>query len=246
MKEGVVISVKNVSKVFKIPHDWQMGLKGTVLNIVLGKSSYEKFYALKDVSFNVRKGEFIGVIGRNGSGKSTLLKIIAGILKPTAGSAVVNGKLAPFLELGLGFQGELSGKDNIYLYGAVLGLTKKQIDEKYKEIVDFAELGKFTDMKLKNYSSGMQARLAFSIAMQAEADILLVDEVLAVGDAEFQRKCYAHFENLRKQRKTVLLVTHDLKIVKRYCDKSMYLRGGKLVYQGAPKKIIKMYQGGNN
>lgn len=237
----MVISVENVSKVFKIPHDIQLGLKGTLLNMIKGRNKYEKLYALKDISFEVKKGEFIGVIGRNGSGKSTLLKIITGILKPTRGSVRVNGKIAPFLELGLGFQGELTGKENIYLYGAVFGLTKKQIDKRYNEIVGFAELERFMDMKLKNYSTGMQARLAFSIAIQADADTLLIDEVLAVGDINFQKKCYDHFENLKEQRKTIFFVTHSMDLVRKYCDSALYLMEGKLISWGTPSEIVNKY-----
>ena len=197
MKDDISISVDKVSKLFKIPHDRQSGLKGTILNAIMRKNVYEKFYALKNVSFDVKKGNFVGLIGRNGSGKTTLLKIIAGVLKPTAGSVKVNEKIAPFLELGLGFQEELTGKENVYLYGAVLGMAKKLIDEKYDDIVRFAELKRFMDMKLKNYSSGMEARLAFSIAIHNEADTILIDEVLAVGDLKFQKKCYNYFQNLK-------------------------------------------------
>lgn len=241
MGNSIAVSVNRISKKFRMPHDRQTGLKGTFLNMLLGKNKYQEFYALKDISLNVMKGDFVGIIGRNGSGKSTLLKTIAGILKPTSGSVKVNGKIAPFLELGLGFQEELSGKDNVYLYGAVLGLSKIQIEKKYPEIVEFSELERFMDMKLKNYSSGMQARLAFSIATQAEGDILLIDEVLAVGDTEFQKKCYRHLKNLKKERKTILFVSHNLGIVEKYCSRVVYLKEGKLICQGAHEKIIKKY-----
>lgn len=217
MKADIAISVQNVSKIFKIPKDRQDGLKGTLLNALRGRSGYEKFYALKDMSFDVHMGEFVGIVGRNGSGKSTLLKIIAGILVPNSGSIKVRGRIASFLELGLGFQGELTGRENVYLYGAVLGLSKKQINDKYQDIITFSELEKFMNMKLKNYSSGMQARLAFSIAIEAEADILLIDEVLAVGDAEFQKKCLDYFKQIRG-KKTILFVSHNAKIVKKFSD----------------------------
>lgn len=209
---GVVIDVKGVSKKFKMPLDKQSGIKGTLISYLAGKAKYREFHALKDISLQVNKGDFIGIIGPNGSGKSTLLKIIAGIIKPDSGSVKVNGKISPFLELGLGFQGELSGIDNVYLYGVILGMTRKEIDRKYNRIVEFSGLKGFMNMPLKNYSSGMQVRLAFSVAIQASADILLIDEVLAVGDAEFQRKCLDYFDKI-KGKKTVLFVSHDKKIV---------------------------------
>ncbi len=240
MEEGLAISVKEVAKVFKIPHDRQPGLKGTLLNIVKGKHKYDEFYALKDISFDVKKGEFVGIIGRNGSGKTTLLKLMAGILKPTSGSITVNGKIAPFLELGLGFQEELTGKENVYLYGAVLGLSKRQIDEKYKEIVEFAELEEFMHTKLKNYSSGMQARLAFSIAIQVESDILLIDEVLAVGDISYQQKCFDYFERV-KGNKTIILVSHDLNLVNRFCERSLLLQHGDLPKEGKTEVLVRYY-----
>mgnify|MGYP001399750116 CR=1 FL=1 len=241
MENKIVISVKDISKVFKIVHNRQSGLKGTILSAILRKNSYEKFYVLKDVSFDIKKGDFIGVIGRNGSGKTTLLKIIAGILKPTKGSVNVNGKIAPFLELGLGFQEELTGKENILLYGAILGMTKKVIDGKYRNIVRFAELERFMDTELKNYSSGMQARLAFSIAINTDAEILLVDEVLSVGDINFQKKCYNYFKNLKAQKKTVIFVTHNIDLIKKYCDKVFYIEKGRLISKGDPGRIIKKY-----
>ena len=181
------IVVKNLSKRFVIPHEKISTLKGAFISF-FKKKDYEVFDALKDVSFEVKKGEFFGIIGRNGSGKSTLLKILAGIYVPNKGSVKIHGRISPFLELGIGFNPELSGRDNIYLNGTVLGLTKKQIDEKFNDIVAFSELERFIDQKLKNYSSGMSVRLAFSVAIHANRDILLMDEVLAVGDSNFQSK----------------------------------------------------------
>jgi len=223
MSNDIAISVEGISKKFKIPYDKQTGLKGTFINILLGKNKYRTFYPLKNIGFDIKKGEFVGIIGRNGSGKSTLLKIIAGILEPTSGTIKVNGKFAPILELGFGFQDELTGKENVYLYGSILGLTKEKIDQKYNQIITFAELSKFMNMKLKNYSSGMMARLAFSISIHSDADIFLFDEALAVGDVEFQEKCYSIFENFIRQKKTILLASHDLHMVRRFSNKIILL-----------------------
>jgi ABC-2 type transport system ATP-binding protein len=235
-----IISVKNVSKKFVIAHERENSLKRTLLNF-WKKKTYEEFYALKDVSFEINRGEFVGIIGRNGSGKSTLLKILAGIYSPTSGNVIVDGTISPFLELGVGFNGELSGRDNIFLYGAVLGLSKKEIESKFKEIVEFAELSKFIDMKMKNYSSGMYVRLAFSVAIQSRAPILLVDEVLAVGDANFQAKCFDVFERYKKEGKTVVLVTHDMGAVEKWCDRCVLLEEGIVKENGKPNTIILKY-----
>lgn len=235
-----IISVENISKRFVIPHEKETSLKGTLLNI-WKKKSYEEFFALKDISFDIYPGEFIGIIGRNGSGKSTLLKILAEIYMPDSGKVVVRGKISPFLELGVGFNGELTGRDNIYLYGAILGLTKKQIDDKYHEIVRFAEMEKFIDMKLKNYSSGMYVRLAFSVAIEAEAPILLVDEILAVGDTSFQQKCYSVFERFKKEGKTVVLVSHNLRVIEEWCSKIIVLDNSKILFFGDKNDAISMY-----
>jgi lipopolysaccharide transport system ATP-binding protein len=235
-----IIEVKNVSKKFIIPHEKENSLRNTLLNFYK-KKTYETFYALKDVSFEINKGEFIGIIGRNGSGKSTLLKILAGIYQPESGQIIVREKISPFLELGVGFNGELSGRDNIYLYGAVLGLSRENIDSKFNEIIRFAELEKFIDMKMKNYSSGMYVRLAFSVAIQADTPILIVDEVLAVGDINFQRKCFDIFDKYKKEGKTVILVTHDLNAVETYCNKAFLIENGEIISCGQPRKVIGEY-----
>ena len=190
MENEVVVKVENVSKNFLLPHERKGSVKG-IFTSMFSKATKKKEtqHALKDISFEVKKGEFFGIVGRNGSGKSTLLKILAGIYQPTKGKISTSGKLVPFIELGVGFNPELSGRDNVYLNGAVLGFSTKEVEAMYEEIVSFAELERFMDQKLKNYSSGMQVRLAFSMAVRANADILLIDEVLAVGDADFQRKC---------------------------------------------------------
>lgn len=235
----IAIKVSNVSKDFKLPHDQSNSIKSKLINF--RKRGYEVQHALRDVSFEVKKGEFFGIVGRNGSGKSTLLKMLAGIYTPTGGSIEVNGKLTPFIELGVGFNPELSGRDNVFLNGALLGFTRKQMAEMYDEIVEFAELERFMDQKLKNYSSGMQVRLAFSIAIRANTDILVLDEVLAVGDEAFQRKCNEYFANIKKSDKTVILVTHDMSAVRKYCNRAILIRDGKVVVSGSPESVADEY-----
>jgi ABC-2 type transport system ATP-binding protein len=235
------ISVENVSKTFKLPHEKYSSVKSIFVNFYKRKKTYELQHALNDVTFQINKGEFFGIVGRNGSGKSTLLKLIAGIYNPTKGRFRVNGDLTPFIELGVGFNKELTGRENVYLNGALLGFSRKQMKAMYKDIVEFAELEKFMDQKLKNYSSGMQVRLAFSIAIRAQSDILLLDEVLAVGDAAFQRKCYDYFEKLKRTNTTVVLVTHDMGVVERYCDRAAFLEQGDLKLLGKPLAISAEY-----
>jgi len=239
-ENDIAIRVENVSKTFRIPHEKISSLRGAFVNM-FHSNGCEEFKALDDVSFEVKKGEFFGIIGRNGSGKSTLLKILAGIYQPDKGKVKINGLVSPFLELGIGFNPELSGRDNIYLNAAVLGLSHKQIDEKFDDIVDFSELRRFIDQKVKNYSSGMQVRLAFSVAIHANRDILLMDEVLAVGDSNFQGKCMEEFNRYKDQGKTVILVTHDTGTVQRYCDRAMLLRNGKIEMIGDPEKVGNEY-----
>ena len=240
LHKDISVSVKNISKKFTIPHESINTLKGAFINI-FHKKTFESFNALQDVSFEVKKGEFFGIIGRNGSGKSTLLKILAGVYTENSGTIKINGRISPFLELGIGFNPELSGRDNVYLNATVLGLSKKQIDEKFDSIVAFSELGRFIDQKLKNYSSGMQVRLSFSVAIHANREILLMDEVLAVGDANFQSKCLTEFNKYKEQGKTVILVTHDIGIVQKYCDRAMLLRNGKIEKIGDPEEVGNEY-----
>ncbi|OIQ04360.1 MAG: hypothetical protein AUK58_00745, partial [Candidatus Moranbacteria bacterium CG2_30_41_165] len=240
MNKDIAISVKGVSKTFKIPHEKVSSIRGAVTGIFRDKS-YEEFKALDDVSFEVKKGEFFGIIGRNGSGKSTLLKVLAGIYQADKGRVKVNGMISPFLELGIGFNPELSGRDNVYLNATVLGMTQKQIDEKFDAIVAFSELERFIDQKLKNYSSGMQVRLAFSVSIHANRDILLMDEVLAVGDSNFQSKCLTEFAKYRDMGRTVIIVTHDITVVQRYCDRAMLLRNGKIVKIGKAEEVGNAY-----
>ncbi|NIM46569.1 MAG: ATP-binding cassette domain-containing protein [Candidatus Aenigmarchaeota archaeon] len=238
--KDIAIKVENISKTFKIPHEKYTSLKETALHL-FSLRSYEVFEALKDVSFEIKKGEFFGIIGRNGSGKSTLLKIIAGIYLPTKGKVKTNGQISPFLELGVGFNPELTARENIFLGGSILGLSKKEIKGKFRAIIGFAELEEFIDMKFKNFSSGMQVRLAFSLAIHAHAEILLMDEVLAVGDSNFQNKCLEEFNKYRNQGKTVVLVTHDIGTIQKYCDRAVLFRNGEIVEIGNPEDTINAY-----
>ena len=238
--KDVAVSIKNIHKDFILPQSKNTSLKQVAVNIVRQNNKVTQ-KVLDNVSFDIHKGDFFGIVGRNGSGKSTLLKLIAGVYTPTGGSVEVNGGLTPFIELGVGFNPELSGRDNVYLNGALLGFTRKQMDEMYNEIVDFAELGPFMDQKLKNYSSGMQVRLAFSIAIKAKNEILIFDEVLAVGDEAFQRKCLDIFEQYRADGQTVILVTHDMATVKKFCNKAALIGDGKLLEIGDASKIAALY-----
>ncbi|PJE65271.1 ABC transporter ATP-binding protein [Candidatus Saccharibacteria bacterium CG10_big_fil_rev_8_21_14_0_10_47_8] len=239
--DDIAIGVDNVSKLFKLPHEKNASIKSSTINFYKRNKSYELQQALKDISFEVKKGEFFGIVGRNGSGKSTLLKILAGIYSPTRGSISVNGTLTPFIELGVGFNPELTGRENVYLNGALLGFSRKEMQAMYDDIVEFAELEKFMDQKLKNYSSGMQVRLAFSIAIRAQSDILLIDEVLAVGDAIFQKKCYDYFKELKKNKRTVIFVSHDTTALQEYCDRGILLDGGELVEKGKIGRVARDY-----
>ena len=263
MEDNIAISVKNVSKTFKIPHEKVSSLRGAAVNAFKRNKGFEEFKALDDVSFEVKKGEFFGIIGRNGSGKSTLLKILAGIYQADkhkkikneavypvksrllsgnlTGGVKINGRISPFLELGIGFNPELSGRDNVYLNATVLGMSKKEIDKKFDSIVAFSELERFIDQKLKNYSSGMQVRLAFSVSIHANREILLMDEVLAVGDSNFASKCLTEFARYKEMGKTVILVTHDIATVQRYCDRAILIRSGKIVKIGDPEEVGNEY-----
>ncbi|MBR1802162.1 ABC transporter ATP-binding protein [Candidatus Saccharibacteria bacterium] len=239
-KVSYAITVRNLSKSFKLPTDKSWGLKQAILNRIKGIKGYKKQEVLKNLNFKVKKGEFLGIVGRNGSGKSTLLKILSEIYVPDKGTIKVNGTLVPFIELGVGFNPELTGKENIYLNGAMLGFSNSEMDKMYDDIVEFAELEPFMHQKLKNYSSGMQVRLAFSIAIRARGDILILDEVLAVGDAAFQEKCNEYFRNL-KGNQTVIIVTHDMENVRRFCDRAILLEDGKIIEDGKPDKVADAY-----
>jgi ABC-2 type transport system ATP-binding protein len=239
------IQLKNIKKSFFLPHRRHDSLVEFMSNpLRLFKPSGEQFTVLKDIDLEVQKGEFIGIMGRNGSGKSTLLKILSGIYEPSEGSVKVRGKMVPFLELGVGFNPELTGRENIYLNGLILGLSKEFLKERYEEIVEFSELERFMDMPLKNYSSGMQVRLAFSIAIMADADIYVLDEVLAVGDMAFQKKCFDVFRNYKQQKKTVVLVTHAPGSVRDFCDRAVFLKDGMLHDYDSIDGVIEAYERG--
>lgn len=242
MNEDVVVTVDHVSKTFRLPHEKTNSIKGLFVSMFKRKRGYEKFNALMDVSFEIKQGDFFGIVGRNGSGKSTLLKMLAGIYSPSKGTINVQGKLVPFIELGVGFNPELTGRENVYLNGALLGFSRKEMSGMYDDIVGFAEIERFMDQKLKNYSSGMQVRLAFSIAIRAKADILLLDEVLAVGDAAFQQKCFDYFETLRRDKKTVIFVSHDMSAITRFCNRAVYLEDGVLKKSGDSFDIAEVYK----
>lgn len=242
--DDIAIKVESVYKDFKLPHERAGSLKNVfthALSLVRKKRVYDVQHALHDISFEIKKGEFFGIVGRNGSGKSTLLKILAGIYQANKGSVSVSGRLVPFIELGVGFNAELTGRENVYLNGALIGFDKGEIDAMYQEIVDFAELEKFMDQKLKNYSSGMQVRLAFSLAIRAETDVLLIDEVLAVGDADFQKKCFKYFKNLKLLNKTVVFVSHDMHAVEEYCDRAILIEDSKIIVRGSSREVASAY-----
>lgn len=240
MKDEIAISVKNVSKKFTLYHEKRQTFREHILYF-WKPNRREKFDALKGINFEVKKGEFFGIIGRNGSGKSTLLKIIAKVYQPTGGSVSTNGLVSPFLELGVGFNGELTARENVYINGTILGLTKRQIEERFDKIIEFAELERFVDAKIKHFSSGMQLRLAFSVAIQVDADVLLLDEVLAVGDSSFQQKCFEMFREFKKTGKTIVFVSHDLSTMRQFCNRVMYLKDSEIEMIGDPNEVIDKY-----
>lgn len=238
----IALRVDHVSKSFRLPTEQASGLKQAVINWTRGIKGYRDQEVLKDISFTVHKGDFLGIVGRNGSGKSTLLKLISGIYTPNSGSIQVHGKLVPFIELGVGFNPELTGRENVFLNGALLGFSEEEVAAMYDDIVEFAELEDFMDQKLKNYSSGMQVRLAFSVAIKAQGDILVLDEVLAVGDEAFQAKCNNFFNEIKKDRsKTVILVTHSMESVKKYCNKAILIRDGHIIVNGDKDEAANLY-----
>lgn len=236
------IEVDNVSKRFRIPHEKRRTVYDNIIGKITGKSyNYEVLEALKEISFKVKKGETFGIIGQNGSGKSTLLKILAGVLTPDNGSIKVRDKIAPFLELGVGFQPELTAIENVYLYGSIMGITRVEMDSKIDSIFEFAELYKFRDSKLKNFSSGMYARLAFATAISTDPDVLLIDEALSVGDEPFQQKCREKIEVIRQKGKTIVFVSHDLISVKKLCSRCLLLNQGLILDVGDTEHVIEKY-----
>jgi lipopolysaccharide transport system ATP-binding protein len=235
----IAVRVDHVTKTFRMYHERNQTIKAAIMR---GRTSvHEDFLALKDVSFDVPAGSTFGLIGSNGSGKSTLLKCLANIYYPNKGSITHFGRIAAMLEVGSGFHAELSGRENIFLNGSILGMTKKEVSRKFDEIVDFSGVESFIDQPVKNYSSGMYVRLGFAIAINVDPDILVVDEVLAVGDSEFQQKCFAKFRDFKEDGKTVILVSHDMGTVSSMCDQAAWLRHGDLVKVGPAKDTIKAY-----
>lgn len=241
MNDNIAVKIDHVSKYFRLPTDSTTSLRTTLVNRFRGVKGYKEQHVLKDIDFEVEKGDFFGIVGRNGSGKSTLLKIISQIYTPEKGSVTVQGKLVSFIELGVGFNPELTGRENVYMNGAMLGFSTQEIDEMYNEIVEFAELHEFMNQKLKNYSSGMQVRLAFSVAIKARGDVLVLDEVLAVGDEAFQRKCNDYFIERKKSGQTTILVTHDMNAVKKYCTKAVLIENGYIKASGDVDKVANQY-----
>ena len=240
MTDYIMINIQNVVKKFKIQHEKKSSLSDHLLTRSKKNNSTEELMVLDNVSFSVKKGEMIGLIGRNGSGKTTLLRLIANIFKPDSGTITVNGTIVPLLELGTGFQGDLTARDNIIQYGVILGFTKKEISKKVDDVLKFAELEKFGDTRTRNFSSGMIARLAFSTAIQINPDILLVDEVLAVGDIPFQKKSFDKFLELKKN-KTIVYVTHNVDAVKQLCDRGIFLDKGKIEKIGDSEEVVNAY-----
>jgi ABC-2 type transport system ATP-binding protein len=239
--DDIAIKVDNISKWFYIAKDRSNTIKSRFLN-PFKKTETEKFTALENIDFEVKKGEFFGIIGRNGSGKSTLLKLVAGVFVPNEGRVISSGKLVPFLELGVGFNPELTGRENVYLNGTILGMSTKRVSEKFEEIFEFAEIREFSEVQLKHYSSGMMVRLAFAIAMQAEGDVYIMDEVLAVGDSMFQNKCIKKLEEIVAKGKTILFVSHDEVSIAKYCNRVLYIKDHKMEGIGNPIEILKMYK----
>ena len=242
MSKQPAIIVDNVSMKFNLSKEKVDSLKDYIIKSIKKEIKYNEFWALQNVSFTVEKGDRVGILGLNGAGKSTLLKVIAGVFKPTEGSVTKHGKMVPLLELGAGFDQQYTGKENIYLYGAMLGYSKEFIDEKYDEIVKFSELKDFIDVPIKNYSSGMRARLGFSIATVVEPEILILDEVLSVGDAKFRKKCERKMQKMFDHGVTVLFVSHSLAQVKRLCNKAILLEHGQLIAQGDIDDVSEIYE----
>jgi ABC-type polysaccharide/polyol phosphate transport system ATPase subunit len=237
---STAITIEGVSKTFRLPHQRYSTLKERALH-PLRSRAVDELHALQDVSLTIAPGEFFGIVGRNGSGKSTLLKCLAGIYQADGGTLAVEGKLSPFVELGVGFNMDLTARDNVLINAIMLGLTRREARARFDDIIAFAELEEFLDLKLKNYSSGMQVRLAFAVATQVDADVLLIDEVLAVGDAAFQQKCFDQFLKLKAAGRTIVFVTHDMHAVERFCDRAMLLERGRIVDIGDPHDIARAY-----
>ena len=236
-----VIELEDVSVRFFVFKERYLTFKEYFVNLVKGRLKYDELWALRGVSLSIKKGEYVGLIGRNGAGKTTLLKVIAGILRPSSGKVRVEGRVVPLMELGAGFDPELTGRENIYLNGAIMGLSRKEMEKRAERIIEFSELGDFIDMPVKNYSSGMFMRLAFSVAMDVDPDILLVDEVLAVGDQGFQQKCKQRLEELKKKGITMVFVSHSMEDVKRLCPRTVWLESGMVKMDGPTEEVVEAY-----
>jgi len=245
MDEQVIV-VSDVWKKFRIHKERATMLKEAFINLFRGGNRYEEFWALKGVSLSVRRGEAVGIIGRNGAGKSTLFKVMCGVLRPERGTVEIRGRISPLIELEAGFHPELTGIENIYLNGAIYGMSRREVQRKLPQIVEFSGLGKFIHSPIRTYSSGMQARLGFSLAINVDADILLVDEVLAVGDAEFQEKCYRRIKEMRQEGVTIVYVSHNLDSVIDICDRALWLDRGEIIMEGDPEEVVGNYLGSSS
>ncbi|MBV8070488.1 MAG: ABC transporter ATP-binding protein [Acidobacteriaceae bacterium] len=237
----IVISVENITQRFRVIHERPDSLRELFTRFFRTNAQFHDFEAVSNVSFSVGKGEMLGIVGRNGSGKSTLLKIIAGVYRPSAGRVVVNGSIAPLIELGAGMHSELTGRENILLNGLLMGFTKAEMLEREQRIIEFSEIGDFVDVPVKQYSSGMYMRLAFAVATEVDPDILILDEILAVGDVPFQEKCFERLRNFRESGKTILLVTHSLQQVTDFCDRALLLDNGRLMLNGSPEEVVSRF-----
>ena len=237
----IAMQVVNVSKKFRLHHEQRNSIYEAVTGFLKKDRHYEELQVLDNVSFDVKKGEMVGVIGKNGAGKTTILRLLSRIYQPDSGTILTNGTVIPFLGLGLGFNPELTARDNIIIYGRFLGFSKKEIVEKEEEIIKFAELERFEDIKIKNFSSGMAARLAFATAVQVDPDIILVDEILSVGDIAFQKKSYETFLSFKERKKSIVVVTHNMDIIRKDCDRVIFLDEGKIQMVGEPEKVIEFY-----
>ena len=237
-----MIEATHIFKLYKIPHEKRVTLFETILGYIKNQISHEDFYALRDISFSISQGEIIGLIGKNGSGKTTLLEILSGIIAPTSGTYHIQGTVAPLLGLSVGFHHELTAQENLYLYGAIIGIPRKKIKENIHHVLHFAGVERFKDMKLKHFSSGMIARLAFAAMVQSDPDVLLLDEIFAVGDKDFKPQCLSVFDEYKKRGKTIILASHDLEVVRNYCGRTILLDGGRLVSFDETSKVLASYK----
>ncbi len=241
-RDPTAISVENVTQRFRVFQERPDSIRALFAKFFRHEIQVHDFDAVKNVSLQVGRGEMVGIVGRNGSGKSTLLKVVAGVYRPTLGHVTVNGTIAPMIELGAGFHSELTGRENVLMNGLLLGYSKRQMKEREQSIIEFAEIGDFIDAPVKQYSSGMYMRLAFAVAIEVDPDILLVDEILAVGDMGFQEKCFERLKRFREAKKTILFVTHNVSDIETYCDRALLLDQGHLMLDGKPHEVIEMYK----